>query len=386
MDKQKYLQAVNECKNLNVIFQLTDKCVLSCRYCFARGAHGAKAPEFPTDLLEKAISQAFLTQHESVSFEWTGGEAFLMGIDFFKKVSELQKKHATKPFHNAVQTSGYLLDKELIDYLLDNGFGLSVTIDGPEEIHDANRPAQDGKASFKKVLETFNYIKKKTGRCGFISTITKNNLGHEKEMLDYFRTLGTYSFHSNPYIYFDRNIVKDKSIALDNKDYARYFIAQFNEWYSGEKLTPIPYTIDYFMSCISSKNKSNHTLCSFGGRCLTNFIAITPDGDCFNCPKFSGHANMCIGNLNETDLHALLDPDRNKKMAQLIEQRLCAVKQCENENCEFAYICNGGCPYYSYIAGGGKDISAKDGMCEGKLMVLNYMKDILSRIIPEKTV
>ena len=40
MTREEYISRLNECTGLNVIFQLTDKCVLSCRYCFAKGAHG----------------------------------------------------------------------------------------------------------------------------------------------------------------------------------------------------------------------------------------------------------------------------------------------------------------------------------------------------------
>lgn len=376
MDFHKFKESLCDSTHLSVIFQLTDKCVLACKYCFARGAHQGDDPKVSDELLEKVISQAFLTRHPNVTFEWTGGEAFLMGIDFYKKVYELQQKYGTKPFSNCVQTSGYLFDKELIDYLIDHKFNISITLDGTREIHNSNRPTQTGEDSFDQVLITREYIEKRVGECGFISTITKNNLGHEKEMLDYFRSFGIYSFHSNPYIYFSKNIVKDRSLALDNNDYARYFIAQFNAWYESAQLEPIPHTVDYFMTCLSSRMSANRTLCSFGGRCLTNFIAITPNGECYNCPKFTGHRNMMLGNLNEMTISEILDENANPAMQKLIEQRLQALQKCEDSHCRFAFICNGGCPYLSYIAADGENISEKDCMCEGKTMVMEYLESI----------
>lgn len=381
MELQKFKESLNNCTHLSVIFQLTDKCVLSCKYCFARGAHLGDNPKVSPKLLENVISQAFLTNHPNVTFEWTGGEAFLMGIDFYMKVLSLQKKYATKPYENCVQTSGYLFDKELIDFLLDNEFDISVTIDGPKQIHDANRPAQSGEGSFDRVVATREYIKKRKGDCGFISTITKNNLGHEKEMLEFFRKLGIHTFHSNPYIFFDKNIVKDKSLALDNYDYARYFISQFNAWYESGKLEPIPHTVDYFMTGLSSKKSSSFTLCSFGGRCLTNFIAITPNGDCYNCPKFTGHPNMLLGNINEMSIPQILDIETNDKMKKLIEQRIEAMHKCEESNCRFAYLCNGGCPYLSYIASNGENISEKDCTCEGKTLLLEYLESVKDTVV-----
>ena len=305
----------------------------------------------------------------------------LMGIEFFKSVMSLQKQYATKQFSNCVQTSGYLFDKDLIDYLIDNGFVVSITIDGTKSVHNANRPAQNHKNSFDRVMETRAYITKKQGYCGFISTITKNNLGHEKEIIDFFSQLGIDSFHSNPYVYFDKNIIKDKYIALSNRDYASYFIAQFNAWYERGKVSPIPITIDYFLNVLASKIPSSHTLCVFGGRCLTNFIAITPNGDCYNCPKFTGHENMLLGNLNDMSIKDILDYSCNKKMNNLIHQRLEAINKCEASHCRFAYICNGGCPYYSYISSDGENLSEKDCLCEGKTTLLEYLDSVKDAII-----
>lgn len=39
MEIGNFKKSLYESTNLSVIFQLTDKCVLSCKYCFARGAH-----------------------------------------------------------------------------------------------------------------------------------------------------------------------------------------------------------------------------------------------------------------------------------------------------------------------------------------------------------
>lgn len=382
MDLKDYEKALNNCTHLSVIFQLTDKCVLKCKYCFARGAHKG-VDKISPELLEKVISQAFLTRHPNVTFEWTGGEALLMGLDFFKEVVALQKKFASKPFCNCLQTSGYLFDKELIDYLIDNGFSISLTIDGPKEVHNGNRPTQSGADSFDRVLKTREYIAKRVGECGFISTVTRNNLGHEKETLTFFRELGIHSFHSNPYIFFDKNVVKDQSLAIDNNDYARYFISQFNSWYDSGKLEPIPLTVNYFISCLSAKKPSNYTLCTFGGRCLTNFIAVTPSGDCYNCPKFSGHSNMLLGNLYEKTIPQLLDPDSNPMMKNLISQRVQSIQRCKDSKCRFEFICNSGCPYLSYISSNGENISDRDYLCEGKTQVFEYLESIRNVIIED---
>ncbi len=379
MTLNKFLSALNECSGLNIIFQLTDKCVMSCRYCFAKGAHSGKTDTFSDEVLEEAIRQAFGTRHNSIVFEWTGGEALLVGKSFFEKVKFYQEKYATKPYANHVQTSCFLYDEELINYLINNNFRLSTTIDGTKEVHNANRPANRTLNSYDTVIENRQKILNKGASCGFIATVTKNNLGHEQEILDCFRKLGINSFHSNPYIYYSKNKVKDEALALSPEDFARYFIAEFNAWYDSGQQYPIPMTIDYMLECLRRKDPSHNTLCTYGGRCLTNFIAIVPNGDAYVCPKFTGSGNMMLGNILKCCINDLLSPDA-PIMHRIIEERLSAFAKCEKENCGFAYICNGGCPYHSFIASEGENVSEKDYLCEGKQLLLNYLKGVLKPI------
>lgn len=375
MTKGEYVSRLNNCSGLNVIFQLTDKCVLSCKYCFAKGSHG-EVHTFKTDILEKAIKQAFETKHKHVTFEWTGGEPLLVGLEFYKKVVEFQKKYATKPYDNGVQTSGNLFDAKLIDFLIQHSFSISTTLDGTERIHNQNRPTIDNKPSFQNVQRTRKYIEEKSGSCGFISTVTKNNLGHEKEILDFFQKQKINSFHSNPYIYFSKNKVKDEEIALSSKDYARYFISEFNAWIERGKVEPIPRTINDIIKCLELKRPIDNTICTYGGRCLTNFIALTPNGDAYNCPKFTGSQNMILGNITERDIKDILSPD-SPQMSKMIDDRVTAINECEQKNCGYFYICNGGCPYHSFIASDGEDVRHLDCLCEGKQLLFQYLESVL---------
>ena len=375
MTKESFIKKLKS-TSLYIMFQLTDKCVLSCKYCHAKGSHNNNVSTFKVDILEKAIKQAFETHHNHVSFEWTGGEPLLVGIDFYKQVVLLQEKYKTKSYSNGVQTSGYHFDKELIDFLLENNFSISTTIDGTEEIHNKNRPANGNVPSFEKVQRTREYIINKGYSCGFISTITKNNVGHEKEILDFFRTLGAYTFHSNPYIYLSKNEVKDEEIALTIEDYAKYFINQFNAWIDSGRLKPIPRTIDDFIQSFVIKKQPNKSLCTFGGRCLTNFMAITPNGNAYLCPKFTGFQNMILGNINQQDIKDILSP-KSEMMNKMIEERLVAINTCKSKRCKFFYVCKGGCPYHSFIQSNSENLKERSCLCEGNILIFKYLEDVV---------
>lgn len=365
---------------LNVIFQVTDLCVLACRYCFAKGSHSecGRRDFMVAELLDDAIKQSFETRHDAaVTFEWTGGEAFLAGIDFYRQVVNSQRKHATRNYTNSVQTSGYLLDRKLIDFLVANDFRISLTIDGPEDVHDFNRPAPRGKPSFQQILKTRDYIVEKQGACGAIVTVTKRTLGREGAIIDLFHSLGINSFHSNPYLYFDAHRVNDASIALSAEDYAAYFINQFNAWFDEGVKRPTPITLDYVLRSLAAGGGLPNTLCAFGGKCLTNFVAFAPNGDAYLCPKFIGMESMRLGNITETPLRELL-AERAPSMEKLIDQRKSAIDNCAREGCRYLSICNSGCPYHSFIASGGRNIGSRDRLCEGKQMVFGYLESVFA--------
>ncbi|MGC8773723.1 MAG: radical SAM protein [Chlorobaculum sp.] len=379
--RAEFLEKLGQTGTLNLIFQLTDQCVLSCRYCFAKGSHKSESLRLPDKLLEAAIRSAFDTRHREVCFEWTGGEPFLAGVDFYRKVEQLQKQYATKPYSNVVQTSGYLHDRELITWLAAHGFHISSTIDGPAELHDFQRPASGGGPSLATVLATRQTIIEHQGSCGCICTITRRSLGKEGAILDFYRSLGIDAFHSNPYHYFSENLVGDENLALDAEGYAAYFIAQFNAWFEGGRKLPMPGTLNYVLRSLAAGAGLKRSVCTFGGRCLTSFLAITPDGDAWLCPKFAGFDGMRLGNVGETAIPNILDA-ANPAMSRLIDQRLEAMHACEAEVCRFMYLCNGGCPYYSFIASGGRSIAAKDSLCAGKQLLFEYLESVVELIDP----
>ena len=74
-------------------------CNLACKYCFYLEKKSL-FPEkedyrMPYNVLEAYIKNYIETQNAPViSFVWQGGEPMLIGIDFYKKAIELQKKYS----------------------------------------------------------------------------------------------------------------------------------------------------------------------------------------------------------------------------------------------------------------------------------------------------
>ena len=93
-------------------------CNLACTYCFYR-AKERLYPEARRFVMADAVLESFIRQYIEaqdapvVSFTWQGGEPTLLGVDYFRRVVELERRYANgKRIENAFQTNGVLLEDE----------------------------------------------------------------------------------------------------------------------------------------------------------------------------------------------------------------------------------------------------------------------------------
>ena len=119
-------------------------CNLDCHYCYYRDKseiYGNTMPRMSEELLETYIRQYIQgASQQTISFCWHGGEPLMAGLPFFRKAMELQRKYAgDKVIENTLQTNGILVNEEWCSFFRDNNFLIGLSLDGPEDIHDAFR-------------------------------------------------------------------------------------------------------------------------------------------------------------------------------------------------------------------------------------------------------
>jgi uncharacterized protein len=141
-------------------------CNLDCEYCFFL----SKEMLYPgsrfrmADELQEIYVRQLLEGHEQapeVVVAWQGGEPTIMGLDFFRRSIELQRKYA-KPGQriiNTLQTNGTLLNDEWGAFLKEHEFLVGISIDGPREIHDTYRVSKGGKPTFDRVIRGLGVLK-----------------------------------------------------------------------------------------------------------------------------------------------------------------------------------------------------------------------------------
>src|SRR5262245_1909878 len=142
-------------------------CNLDCKYCF----YLEKEKLYPAEhkwRMSDEVLDAYVRQYiesqppdaPEIGFAWQGGEPTLLGVDFFRKVVELQQRYAGgKKITNALQTNGTLLDDAWCEFLTRHGFLVGLSIDGPRELHDRYRVDKKQQPTFDAVMRGLELLK-----------------------------------------------------------------------------------------------------------------------------------------------------------------------------------------------------------------------------------
>ncbi|MGE5341999.1 MAG: radical SAM protein [Candidatus Omnitrophota bacterium] len=170
-------QIVRKLANVrNLLLEITDDCNLRCRYCVYSGQfpdrrhHGNSKMDWSTAEAASDFFFDWVLKHEALrtmpywlSVGFYGGEP-LLNFDlientvarcnktFNEKILPLGFKSSSIGY--TITTNGLLLDEQIIDFLIKNNFFITLSIDGPKEIHDRNK----GKGNFDQLIRKINVL------------------------------------------------------------------------------------------------------------------------------------------------------------------------------------------------------------------------------------
>ncbi len=141
-------------------------CNLACHYCYYRKTAQlyprGRTPRMPVDLLEEYIVQHIAASPEPViRFAWHGGEPTALGVDYFRTIVALQRKHQppNQRIVNGIQTNGTLLDETWCRFLAAEGFAVGLSLDGPPAMHDRYRVTKDQKPTHRSTMQGYALLR-----------------------------------------------------------------------------------------------------------------------------------------------------------------------------------------------------------------------------------
>ena len=129
----------------SVVVNVANKCNLHCTYCYEpeEAKYGAAPVEMEWETAQTSVDFLFKKagNNPEVSLIFFGGEA-LLNFKLMRRIVTYaeEKGHAeNKKVDFSITTNGTLLTDSVIDFFQRHRFGVTISIDGPKDLHDRRR-------------------------------------------------------------------------------------------------------------------------------------------------------------------------------------------------------------------------------------------------------
>ncbi|MDH4240776.1 MAG: anaerobic sulfatase maturase [Phycisphaerae bacterium] len=313
-------------------------CNLDCKYCFYkhRAAEVGRGKQRMSDeVLEKLVRDYMRLKFPLAGFAWQGGEPTLMGMDFYKKVVELQKKYGSpgQEVGNSLQTNAVLIDDKWGPFLHENNFLVGISIDGPKELNDYYRLDHSGAGTFDKVLRAIKTCKEHKVEFNTLTLLNNINAEHPDRVFDFLIENGVKFLQFIPCVELDPATGKVTDFSISPAQFGEFLCRIFDRWY---EYGPTKVSIRDFDSVLSYYVTGKHTICTFDRQC-SQYIVIEHTGDAFTCDFFV-EPKWRLGNIFETPIEKLAASSKKRTFARA-KQNLC--NKCLV--CRHLAVCRGGC-------------------------------------------
>jgi uncharacterized protein len=218
----------NFCPHEVTLFPTSD-CNLQCRYCYANAGH--KHVKMQWEVAQAAIDEvaknAGLLGADKFIIGFHGGGEPMMAWDFIVKATGYasqkgQEMGLNVEFHAA--TNG-LYSPAQREFLVDHFTTLTISLDGPKDIQDFNRPQKNGTGSYDIIAETLRYFDSREFFYGIRSTVTAGTVSRMKEIVETLKSEFNIAYlHFEPVWSCGRCVVSGEQPPQDSE-----FIKHFQE-------------------------------------------------------------------------------------------------------------------------------------------------------------
>jgi uncharacterized protein len=343
-------------------------CNLDCTYCFflsKEELYPGSGFRMPPDVHEAYVSQ-LLAAHRGapeVVVAFQGGEPTLMGIDFFRRTLELERRYAApgQQVLNTLQTNATLIDDEWAEFLRAHDFLVGVSVDGPRAMHDAYRVDKGGKPTYDRVVRGLDALKRHGVEWNALTTVNAANGDFGREVYTFLRDeLGATYMQLIPIVervtaellplaesgWGERaggrplyrqagDLVTARSVGAEQ--YGRFLVDVFEEWGRhdvGDVFVP---TFDTALAHWLGMHQTG--ACVHAETC-GDAVALEHNGDLYSCDHYVEPEHL-LGNITQgRTLLQLVDSPQQRAFGAAKRDTLPAY--CRS--CDVRFACHGGCP------------------------------------------
>ena len=341
-------------------------CNLNCEYCF----YLEKSSLFPRNedfRMPDQVLQAYITKYISsqsapeVEFVWQGGEPTLLGIDFFKRVVELQLPFARhKTIKNSLQTNGTLLTDEWCAFLKKYNFLVGISLDGPREIHDRYRKDREDRLTFDNVMRGLKLLQKHGVEYNVMACVGRDTAYQPLEVYNFFKSQDVEFIQFFPIIErmpderaqacglslgmpasLDKEEINTQvtSWTVEPERYADFLIAIFDEWVRNDVGKTFVMNFEWALNAWMGNPSP---VCIFAKQCGRS-VVLEHNGDMYACDHCV-YPEHRLGNILTDSPLTMIEKSRASGFG--VSKETALPRACLE--CDFLRACQGGCPKHRF--------------------------------------
>lgn len=341
-------------------------CNLNCEYCFYLEKQALFCPDekyrMSEDVLTTFIANYISSQPTPlVEFVWQGGEPTLLGVDFFRRVIELQKPFTgAKTITNSLQTNGTLLTDEWCVFLKNHNFMVGISIDGPEEIHNRYRRDRKGNETFDRVIQGLRLLQKHKVEYNVLASVARETAKHPLEVYRFLKNEGVEFIQFTPIVERlpdsssrqiglryagpssldreeDQADVTEWSVIPE--DYGDFLIAIYEEWVRNDVGKVFVMNFEWALNAWIGNPSP---VCVHAKTCGRS-VVMEHNGDIYACDH-SVYPKYRLGNIKTDRLSHMVDRSLHSGFG--VSKETALPQWCRE--CKVLAACQGGCPKHRF--------------------------------------
>lgn len=336
------------------IFVVTLRCEHSCPYCqVSRQSDNRVAFDMSAETARHALKLVFRSPSPDLKIEFQGGEP-LLNFERVKHIvlaAEQINVIERRNLQFVIATNLALVTDEILEFCKDHNILISTSLDGPEDLHNRNRP-RPGKNSYQLAVDGISRVRAALGhdKVSALMTTTGASLLRVKEIIDEYAGLdfgGIFLRPLSPYGF----AIKTKSFAAyDYEAWLRFYfegldyILEMNR--SGRRFVE-HYAATVLAKMLTPFNPGYVDLMSPAGIGI-GVLVYNYDGDVYASDESRmlaemGDKTFCLGNVHTDGYRNILSADR---LLEALEQSFASSAPMCSE-CAFEPYC-GAEPVYHH--------------------------------------
>jgi len=210
------------------LFVATLRCDHSCPYCqVSRVSDDRTAYDMTIEDASAGLDIMFASPSKCLKLEVQGGEP-LLNYPLVHELVRAARKRAReegRPLECVVTTNLANITPEMCMFFRDHDVLLSTSIDGPSDLHNANRP-RPGNDAFQRAVAGIELVRNICGvdSVSALPTTTRRSLGRVREIVDTYVGLGFSGVFLRPLSPFGFAVKTQSAIGYDTQDFIDHYL------------------------------------------------------------------------------------------------------------------------------------------------------------------